>query len=86
MGGELYQSSRRGVTDAGYVAGLQRVLAGRADCLVLVGGGDFQTMAAVDYMRYHNSSYCIHLVCVKTTNVQEAIDKFINGPGKHEER
>jgi hypothetical protein len=52
-----------GVTDKGYRAALQRVLTSRADCLVLVGGGDFQAMAVVDYTRYHNSSECMYRIC-----------------------
>lgn len=65
-----------GVTDRGYIAAIQRVLASRADCLVLVGGGTFQSMAVFDFMNYHNSSKCIHLVCVSNHSVQETINDF----------
>ena len=53
-----------GETHRGYIAALQRLLASRADCLVLVGGGDFQALAVQDYFEYHKSGpACIHLVC-----------------------
>ena len=65
-----------GVTDRGYIAALQRVLASRADCLVLVGGGDFQAMAVLDFMQYHNSKECIHVVCDKTGILQEEMNDF----------
>ena len=65
-----------GVTDRGYIAALQRVLASRADCLVLVGGGDFQAMAVLDFMQYHNSKECIHVVCDKTGSLQRELNNF----------
>ena len=65
-----------GSTDRGYIAAIQRVLASRADCLVLVGGGDFQSMAVYDFMNFHNSSKCVHLVCVTYPSVQETINDF----------
>ena len=65
-----------GVTDRGYIAALQRVLASRADCLVLVGGGDFQAMAVFDFMQYHNSKECIHVVCDKTGTLQRELNNF----------
>ena len=73
---ESFTKAAGGITDRGYIAALQRVLASRADCLVLVGGGDFQTLAAQDFMHYHNSSECIHLVCDNNGHVQQAIDTF----------
>ena len=65
-----------GVTDRGYIAALQRVLAGSADCLVLMGGGDFQALAVQDFMNYHGSSNCIHQVCIEYESVQQTIDNF----------
>ena len=51
-----------GVKDAAYIAALQRTLASRADCLILVGGGNFQSLALADYLDHHKKP-CIHLVC-----------------------
>ena len=72
-----------GLKDKGYIAALQRMLASRADCLVLMGGGSFQTLAVVDYFRYHmrtgSAQSCIRLVCVMTENnveVQNVIKRF----------
>ena len=62
--------------DKGYIAALQRVLASRADCLVLVGDGDFQAMDVLDFMQYHNSKECIHVVCDKTGILQREINDF----------
>lgn len=55
----------RGLENDGYIAALQRTLASQAECLVLVGGGNFQELAMRDYMRNHpdKGSWCIHLVC-----------------------
>ena len=53
-----------GVTDRGYIAALQRVLASRADCLIMTGGGGFQALARNGYQYYHNSSSnCVFRVC-----------------------
>lgn len=72
-----------GVTNIGYIAALQRIIASRADCLVLMGGGSFQSLAVGDYMQYHEKEPgwkpCIHLVCVMTTRntqVQKAINSY----------
>ena len=68
-----------GETHTGYIAALQRLLASRADCLVLMGGGDFQALAAQDYLEYHKSGpSCIHLVCCMSyyDEVQRTIKDF----------
>ena len=64
---ESFTKATGGVENSGYIAALQRTLASRAKCLVLVGGGNFQDLALKDYLRNHpNEEYrCIHLVCVK---------------------
>ena len=55
-----------GVTDRGYIAALQRVLASRADCLITTGGGSFQKLARNDFLYYHNSSSeCVFRICDK---------------------
>ena len=54
-----------GVEDKGYIAALQRTLASRADCLVMIGGGSFQDLAMKNYIRNHPNleDQCIHSVC-----------------------
>ena len=54
-----------GETKEAYVAALQRILASRADCLVLMGGGNFQALAVEGYLNYHENSseWCIYSVC-----------------------
>ena len=50
----------------GYIGALQRELASQADCLVLMGGGNFQQMAYQGYLENHkhnNNSHCIQVVC-----------------------
>ena len=61
----------------GYIAALQRTLASRADCLVLVGGGYFHELALNDYKRNHpdKSTWCIHLVCaINSRRLQQDVD------------
>ena len=54
-----------GIQDRGYIAALQRTIASQADCLILMGGGDFQALALQDYLHNHpdKSKQCIHTVC-----------------------
>lgn len=53
-----------GRTNEAYIAALQRTLASKADCLVLMGGGSFQMLAVESYLDYHeNTKPCIHLAC-----------------------
>ena len=51
-----------GVRDGGYIAGLQRVLASQAKCLVLYGAGHFQALAEHYYTQQHPNKreQCIH--------------------------
>lgn len=55
-----------GITEMGYIAMLQRTIATEADCLILMGGGSFQQVAAHQYMKNHPnpSSQCVYKVCV----------------------
>ncbi len=59
--------------DRSYIAALQKTLASRADCLVLMGGGSFQAFAVQEYLDYHRNSkeHCIELVCVMTHDNSE---------------
>ena len=59
-----------GVTDRGYVAALQRVLAAsnKTACLVLMGGGRFQELSLENYLhhtRHQPHTRCVHLVCIQ---------------------
>ena len=51
-----------GVKDSGYLAGLQRVLASQAKCLVLYGAGHFQALAEYYYTQQHpnKTEQCIY--------------------------
>ena len=54
-------SGRKGTGHRGYVAALQRTIASRADCLVLLGGGSFGLVAIHEYVRKHpnHSNRCV---------------------------
>lgn len=54
-----------GVTNEGYIAALQRTIASRADCLVLMGGGSFQEQVLQEYFHVHKEKreFCIEMVC-----------------------
>ena len=59
-----------GVTDRGYVAALQRVLAAsnKTACLVLMGGGRFQELSLENYLhhtRHQPHARYVHLVCIQ---------------------
>ena len=51
-----------GLDDSGYVAALQRGVASKASCLVLLGGGSFQTLALDNYLNRKKS--CVQYVCI----------------------
>lgn len=63
---ESFIQAAGSLSDPSYVAALQRTLASRADCLILVGGGSFQILAVRDYLTLHGKveSRCLHMVCV----------------------
>ena len=67
---ESFAQATGGIENSGYIAALQRTLASRAKCLILVGGGTFQDLALKDYLRIHpkREDQCVHLVCVKNEN------------------
>ena len=64
---ESFTKAARGVEHSGYIAALQRTLASRTKCLVLVGGGSFQDLALKDYLRKHpnKEDQCFHQLCTK---------------------
>eukprot|EP00731_Ephydatia_muelleri_P030623 Em0022g137a len=49
---ELYRVAGS-IEDSGYIAQLERTVASHADCLVLVGGGNFQELALSYYIEEH---------------------------------
>ena len=57
-----------GIGERGYVAMLQRDLAVHSDCLILMGGGSFQEVAATHYLQAHPdpAHQCLHVVCAAT--------------------
>ena len=63
---ESFTRATGGVENSGYIAALQRTLASRAKCLILVGGGTFQDLALKDYLRNHpkREDQCVELVCI----------------------
>ncbi len=57
--------------DAGYIANLQRVIAAKSDCLIMVGGGGFQSLTRDYYKSYHTDlqTPCIREVCTREARV-----------------
>ena len=57
-----------GIRERGYVAMLQRGIAVQSDCLILMGGGSFQEVAATQYLQAHPdpAKQCLHVVCAAT--------------------
>ena len=63
---ESFTQASGGNEDSSYIAALQRTLASRAECLILVGGGMFQELTMKKYMSTHEkANWCIHLYCIK---------------------
>lgn len=65
-----------GIAERGYIAMLQRSIATHADCLILMGGGSFQQVAAYQYMKHHQgqSKPCLYSVCT-TESFSHSITK-----------
>ena len=55
-----------GLDDRGYIAALQSTIASKANHLILMGGGSFQKLALIHYIKNHPiaSDRSIHYVCV----------------------
>lgn len=62
---DSFTVASRGVCNSAYIAALQRTIASRARCLVLVGGGTFQRLSLNDYLNNHpnKEEQCIKVVC-----------------------
>ncbi len=72
-----------GIEDRGYIAAIQRTIASRADCIVLVGGGQFLKVALHEYLDFHNQSeWCIHFVCVGG-RYEEEYQEILQNARKH---
>ena len=76
-----------GTTNSGYIGALQRTLASRAKCLILMGGGNYQALAVQNYIDNHEEEMknCIHLVCAiskKNTFVQRKIKNYKHENGR----
>ena len=56
-----------GITERGYIAMLQQAIAIHSDCLILMGGGSYQEVAAHRYVIDHpdKQEQCLHTVCMK---------------------
>ena len=55
-----------GIVDSSYIAALQRTLASKTECLILVGGGMFQELTMRKYMESHEEEdWCIEFLCIK---------------------
>ena len=63
---DTFVEASGGIEERGYIAMLQRNIATEADCLILMGGGSFQQVAAFQYIKNHPdpSTRCLHTVCV----------------------
>lgn len=74
-----------GLSNKAYIAALQRTLASRADCLLMMGGGNFQTLAMESYLDYHEneSERCIQLVCGLARG-SHLVSRLINNPEESE--
>ena len=62
---ESFIKATDGVTNEAYIGALQRMVASRADCLVLMGGGNFQSLALQDYVHLHSrKKWCVKFICI----------------------
>ena len=61
-----------GIVDRGYIAALQKTLASTADCIIFVGGGNFQNIVLQEYLDNHPnpSQWCIYNICVEERHAQ----------------
>ena len=57
----------RSTMNPAYIANLQRTLAAKGECLLMVGGGGFQAQAKKLYNEYHPdpSTRCVYKICAK---------------------
>ncbi|XP_065907342.1 uncharacterized protein [Dysidea avara] len=61
---EKLKQAAGGVTDRGFIAELERVIATYADCIILLGAGSgFVSAAAMSYVSLHPGEKCIVPIC-----------------------
>ena len=62
---KTFSVATNGSTNQGYVAAVQRTIASKANCLILMGGGRYQESVLRDYLKLHplKQKQCIHFVC-----------------------
>ena len=69
---DSFTQASGGIDNPAYIAALQRTIASQADCLILVGGGNFQVLATNEYLRLHPNpgERCVHSVCLNSARSQ----------------
>lgn len=69
------------IEDSGYIAQLERTIASQADCLVLVGGGNFQELALSYYIERHKhmKDKCVSIWCAgeKTATFKKMLQNWL---------
>lgn len=78
-----FPKATEGIAERGYVATLQRSIAIESDCLILMGGGSFQEVAAKQYLQAHPDpqQQCLHVIC-SATAITTSLEKT-KVPSKH---
>ena len=64
-----------GIEANGYIAALQKTIAGQADCIYfLVPGGNFQSLIVEEYVKHHphQTEPCIHYICHRNVTSQSS--------------
>ena len=59
---DSFVQATSGITDSGYIAMMQKVLASNADCIVVGGGGEFHKSLMNQYIK-KTKNPCMHKVC-----------------------
>ena len=64
--------------NSGYIASLQKMVASKADCLILVGGGQFQETALQNYLELHPTvdEQCVKYICM-SSNFHRAMTRIV---------
>ena len=75
---QSFTKATGGNEDQTYVAALQRVIASRASCLLLFGGGSFELLAFDDYLMSHpkSSEQCWRWIDVRTDFKEKFVHQF----------
>ena len=75
---QSFTKATHGNKDQTYIASLQRVIASRASCLLLFGGGSFELLAFNDYLMNHpkRSEQCWKWIDVRTDFKEMFVHQF----------